>query len=359
MQSSTRHPLRINRQICRLGVSAAIALLLLAACARPAQPLGAVTPTRESALSPSVNAITPEPTETLHPAPTKPPTLTPAPASTRTPLPTPTIRPTRTLTPTTTATATAQTPSITYFRASADLADPGDTIELVWESTGATSALLYKLMVSGQLPADGIDIPVSGTYAYTIPPEEQNWVSFLLYAWDDAGGHANATETVRLRCSYGWFFQPPPEDICPTAPLAGAAAEQHFEGGTMIWVEAQDAIYVLVGDPTDVATGATHWNRFEDSWDESLPERDPSLAPPEGRQQPIRGFGLIWRGHPEIQDQLGWATDSETGYTTILQRTTRYKYNAWYLLALDGHIWYLGPERSSWDKLTPTNIADH
>ncbi len=38
------------------------------------------------------------------------------------------------------------------------------------------------------------------------------------------------------------------------------------------------------------------------------------------------------------QAGCGLFIDSETGYTTILQRTTRYKYNAWYLLALDGHI---------------------
>ena len=357
MQLVDKRLLGMSRQIRRLGVPVIAALLALASCARPAQPPGVLTPTRESAPAPSVETTTPHPTETPRPVPTKPPTLTPRPSSTPTPMPTPTSRPTRT--PTVAATPTAQTPSITYFRASADLADPGDTIDLAWESTGATSALLYKLMVSGQLPADGIDVPLSGTYAYTIPPEEQNWVSFLLYLWDDTGHHANATETVRLRCSHDWFFEPPPEDICPTAPLVSAAAEQHFEEGTMIWVEAEDAIYVLVGDPTGVPAGSTHWHHFEDRWDESLPDRDPSLAPPEARQQPIRGFGLVWREHPEIRDKLGWAIDSETGYTTILQRTTRYKYNAWYLLALDGHVWYLGPEHSSWDKLAPSDVADH
>jgi len=349
----------MSRQICRLGVSAVVAVLALAACAQPSQPPGALTPTRESAPAPPVKITAPVPTETPRPAPTRPPALTAAPSATPTTTPTPTSRPTGTPTPTVTATPTAGLPSITYFRASGDVANPGDTVELAWESIGATSAVLYRLMVSGQLPADGIDVPVSGTYAYTIPPEEQNWVSFLLYIWDHAGRHADATETVRLRCSRGWFFQPPPENICPTAPLVSAAAEQHFEGGTMIWTEAEDAIYVLVGDPTGAPAGSTHWNRFEDMWDESMPDRDPDLAPPEGRQQPIRGFGLIWREHPEIQEQLGWAIDSETGYTTIVQRTTRYKYNAWYLLALDGHIWYLGPECSSWDKLTPTDIADH
>jgi hypothetical protein len=53
---------------------------------------------------------------------------------------------------------------------------------------------------------------------------------------------------------------------------------------------------------------------------------------------------------------LGWAVDEEQGYTTVMQRTTRYKYKALYLLALDGGVWYLGPEGSSWDKLQPDTL---
>jgi hypothetical protein len=120
----------------------------------------------------------------------------------------------------------------------------------------------------------------------------------------------------------------------------------------MIWVGAEDAIYVLYSGEQMT----TRWDRFEDEWDPGELDRDPDLTPPPGLQQPIRGFGLVWRTKPYVRERLGWAVDQERGYTTVKQRTTRYKYNAWYLLALDDDVWYLGPERSSWDKLQPDAV---
>jgi hypothetical protein len=34
-----------------------------------------------------------------------------------------------------------------------------------------------------------------------------------------------------------------------------------------------------------------------------------------------------------------------------VQHTTLYKYNSTYLRALDGNVWLLGPEMSSWEKI--------
>ncbi|MGC9523465.1 MAG: hypothetical protein ACP5HG_16510 [Anaerolineae bacterium] len=292
----------------------------------------------------------PTPTASLTPSPSETPTPTPSASATATATPTPT--PTR-ATPSPTPHPSADGPVIHTFEASPEVADPGDTVALSWASVGATRATIYKLFYSGQLPAEGIDVPPTGTMTYTIAEDETNWVNFLLWVWDDQDRHASAGATVELRCRYAWFFSPPPEEICPTAPLISQAAEQHFELGTMIWVEAEDAIYVLYGEEA-VAYG---WDRFTDKWDESEPDRDPDLTPSPGRQQPIRGFGLVWREHPYVREHLGWALAEEQGFTTVMQRTTRYKYNAWYLLAQDGMIWYLGPERSRWDKLWPEEVA--
>ena len=208
-------------------------------------------------------------------------------------------------------------------------------------------------MASGQLPADGLPVPPNGSTDYRIPEADRNWVDFLLYIWDDDNRSAYAGVTVLLRCPDAWFFAPDPEDICPTPVLISEAAEQHFEHGTMVWVGAEDVVYVLFDD----VGITTRWTRFEDRWQEGMPDRDPGLQPPEGLQQPIRGFGLVWRDEPGVRDRLGWATDGEQGYTTALQRTTRYKYNGTYLLALDGGVWYLGPERGAWDKLTPESLT--
>lgn len=231
-----------------------------------------------------------------------------------------------------------------------EIADPGDTIVLEWACTGTTHAILYKLFYSGQLPADGWYVPPTGSYTYTISEDETNWVSFMLFAYDEADAYASAGETVELRCQDVWFFAPAPHDICPTAPVVSWAAEQNFERGVMIWIEAEDAIYVLYDSPQ----AYPHWDRFPDEWDLGEPESDPSLEPPPGLQQPVRGFGLVWREQDYVREQLGWAVEQEQGYRTVMQRTTRYKYNSWYLLARDGGVWYLGPERSEWDKISPT-----
>jgi hypothetical protein len=220
---------------------------------------------------------------------------------------------------------------------------------LEWESSGASAAVLYPILPSGQLPASGWEVTPSGVYTYEIPSETRNWSGFYLYVYDEAeperGSGANLS--VRLRCPVPWFFAPPP-DVCGADPVPSYAAEQHFEHGTMVWMEERDSIFVLYDDEQP----SPKWERFDDEWDESQPERDPALTPPDGLFQPVRGFGLVWREHPHVRDRLGWAVDQEMGFNTIMQGTTRYKYNSLYLRALDGDVWHLGPERSSWEKIS-------
>jgi hypothetical protein len=81
------------------------------------------------------------------------------------------------------------------------------------------------------------------------------------------------------------------------------------------------------------------------------PESDPSIEPPPGRYQPIRGFGMVWREQPGVRDRLGWAVEPETGYETAIQRTSYVRYNHTYIRARDGGVWRLGPERSEWEHL--------
>jgi hypothetical protein len=311
-------------------------------------------PTRAPATATLVLASPPPATSTPAHTPTRTQTATPTTMATPSPVPTAFI-PSPTSSPTATPAAVATEapgPEIQYFGTSVTVADPGDVITLTWSTSYAETVLLYKLYYSGQLPAQGLTVPLSGVVTYTIPVVDRNWITLMLYAEDAAERHTMATTTVQLRCPDPWFFTPRPDEICPTAPLISLAAEQHFEGGTMIWVEAEDTIYVLYAGEGMVSP----WNRFEDTWDESQRDRDPEIAPPPGLMQPIRGFGLVWREQPTVRDSLGWAIDNEKGFTTVVQRTTRYKYNAWYMLALDGGVWYLGPERSDWGRIVPDSL---
>ncbi len=114
-----------------------------------------------------------------------------------------------------------------------------------------------------------------------------------------------------LACDLSWFFAPAPE-ACPAGqPTVSAAAEQPFENGVMIWLEASDSILVLHQDG--------RWQRFEDTWSEGEPESDPDISPPDGRFQPIRGFGKLWRQQPGVRDALGWALGVELGFESTFQ----------------------------------------
>ncbi|HQE91173.1 MAG TPA: hypothetical protein PLH19_06415 [Anaerolineae bacterium] len=97
--------------------------------------------------------------------------------------------------------------------------------------------------------------------------------------------------------------------------------------------------------------GVGAWSAFTDEWDEGEPIDDPGIVPPPGFYQPIRGFGLVWREQLNVRARLGWATASEQGYDTAVQRTSHWKYNDTYIRALDGGTWRLGPEGSEWEYL--------
>jgi hypothetical protein len=265
----------------------------------------AVGVVQQAELSPAAPTAASTPSTTPQPSATPETPGTPVPTTT----PDPSIMPTATLVPPSPTERPDSGPAILYFRANVEEADPGDTIVLEWESVGATKAIIYQIPQSYQMPQSGWDVATSGTYSHQIEPHERNWVMFQLYVYDAAERSASASLTVPLRCPDPWFFSPAP-DVCPTSPIVSAAAEQHFERGTMIWIEELDRIYVLYADDVH----SPKWQGFSDDWEEGMPDRDPTLVPPEGLYQPIRGFGLVWRQNPTVRERLGWAIDEETGF---------------------------------------------
>ena len=88
------------------------------------------------------------------------------------------------------------------------------------------------------------------------------------------------------------------------------AADQSFEGGYMFWRSDRKKIYVLYN--------GGKYREFDDTFQDGQPESDPSLSPPPGKQQPIRGFGKVWREN-NLQQELGWATGRERGYRAAVQ----------------------------------------
>lgn len=98
-------------------------------------------------------------------------------------------------------------------------------------------------------------------------------------------------------------------------PVVGQVyvAEQAFQRGRMIWLEPVKQIWVLTSDENENHV----WLVYNDTWEEGMPEADPNLQPPEpGLQQPIRGFGQLWRENPDVFQLLGWAVDPEFGFVS-------------------------------------------
>ncbi|MDI9548166.1 MAG: hypothetical protein QM346_11280 [Chloroflexota bacterium] len=93
------------------------------------------------------------------------------------------------------------------------------------------------------------------------------------------------------------------------------AAYQSFEHGTLIWRGDNLSILALFDDGS--------WKAFPDTWEEGEPEFDLDISAPDGLQQPMRGFGKVWRTEEEVQARLGWALDKEQGYSAFVHSFER------------------------------------
>jgi hypothetical protein len=268
------------------------------------------------------------------PPPTAPPTLTTTPA-----FPVATILP---QTPAS-ATPTGEPDFIRSFAASPTLIDPGGSFTLTWEAEAEVISLC-SVWITGQLGACE-QVGSTGSREVATRAADRNFVMWMLFA-QSGDVTDQATVTVNLTCPEGWFFSPPPDESCPQPATHSAGAAQRFEHGLMIWIAAFDSIYALYSD--DIFS--PKWERYSDPWVEGLPEEDPSIEPPPGLYEPMRGFGMVWRGDASIivpRDRLGWALGPEFPLDTAYQCDSAPRYNTCFLIGPDGLL-ELEPERSAW-----------
>ena len=107
---------------------------------------------------------------------------------------------------------------------------------------------------------------------------------------------------------------------CPLQPETDRElVEQNFEHGWMIWVkspdEAPSTIFAIFRDET---RQTYVWQDFKDTWREGDPLSG-GATPPEGRYEPVRGFGKVWRDNPQVRAALGWGTTPEEAVTGAYQ----------------------------------------
>ncbi len=312
-------------------------LLFLTACTTPnVHPNQTLTPTAsqtvETTVIPRTLAPSTLPAPTIPVPQTRPPaTVEPAPATStvepggsppptqQPPLPSPTQAPSST--PTVAATV-GERPVILSFTAEPARANPGDEVRLAWTSQGGSQAMVShyrpdrypsQINISELQPTGSLTIPLGY--------DEQERHYFELVVTNESGDSSVSTISVELPCLLMWFFPTPADwQMCPGTPTVYfLAAEQLFEGGRMLWLKNTDMVYTLPGD----GTSRRAFSAYADTWEPVEPEYDPSIVPPEGRFQPIRGFGKVWREVPGVRDQFGWALAPERGYLSSYEESWR------------------------------------
>ncbi len=294
-------------------------------------------PPEETTTSPAATPITPSPT-----APPSSTTVPPAPAPTALPPPT--------------AASIAPTgPTIHRFEI-LELTDTdyGKRITFAWSAEGVSARLFSGTRRRMQ---DWWVVPLSGTLTVEARGTVYRDPAFTLEVCDSddwfAASSRKAVQSVGIEwaCNPEYFFAPAPER-CPVGPaIFSPAAEQRFEGGRMIWLEAVDAIYVFYDEPPPGSEGA---QRFRDAWTPAEPDSDPTILPPAGLYQPVRGFGKVWREFPRVRERLGWALAPEQGFEGVLQYENHEGSSSGartFLRTADGRvIWWWHP---SWGFVAP------
>ncbi len=210
--------------------------------------------------------------------------------------------------------------AILSFTVSAeDLPPAGKRLTFRWRTTGATSATIWS-STQMRSPRSWAATPTNeGSLTVEVPLTFYRDPRMTLVARDTAGNEVSASVDVPWACRYSYFF-PTDSRACPAYEASATwAAEESFERGRMIWlqeVRTESAVYPKV---ILVFYNDGRFEKHPDTWTEGEPESDPSIVPPAGLYQPIRGFGKLWRTNAAVRDRLGWATAPEQGFNTFWQ----------------------------------------
>lgn len=146
-------------------------------------------------------------------------------------------------------------------------------------------------------------------------------------------------------CSTPWFFTQVIVAGCPLNPaVTGNGSFEQFQNGFMVWIEQQDAIYVLYD-----SANAPRWQVFNDAFVEGMPDTDPAYDnAPSYTWQPKRGFGFLWRNNSAIRDRIGWAViEYETPYVVQVQIGAD---GTIYVSEPRGGVFSLTPNGSEWKR---------
>ncbi len=289
----------------------------------PAGDAGSATPPPETPTPTPISTATLQPTSTLPPTPTLPPTLAPPAVATQAPL------------------------SITSFTLDiVDLPDNGKRVTFNWTTTGAEFVEVYS-HVQMRFPIWWSNQPPNGSlthdFSWTYYPNP----TMSIAAQGPNGERVYSSLNADWPCTHPFFFTNTPSNCARAAVSQSAAAEQRFEHGRMIWMQGINLGDQTTGGVIFVFYDTGQYARYNDTWTEGQPESDPTIVPPEGLQQPIRGFGKLWRENANVRGGLGWALSAEVGFTGAWQPESSESLGSYaYVQTVDGQVLRM----SGWDS---------
>jgi hypothetical protein len=361
MPTSSRLPLFLALlfTLALAGCASATSAPTLAPTAEPMTTTVALAPTftSEPAAVATVSVTITAPAATVAPTMSQP---SPAPSATRTPEP-PTASPLPTLAPATIGPTALPTPTpttgpqILFFHVTPTTTiNLGDSLAMSWQASGQKAEICP---ISGPGPVESRcqNVALAGSTQFVTDEAAMAYTGFGLrvtaggsFTWSLVGVHLQC-RNVRL-----WFFDNPPER-CPAAVADESyAAGQYFEQGLMIWVEDADDFYVFYQGKDEQGFQTFDWISDIRLKPGASPDNRLGLTPPPGLQEPISGFGMVWRGEiedvrPDVRQRLGWATEAEFGFTTAYQCETPSYPGMWscFLRGPRGEVLYLRPDSTA------------
>jgi len=201
-------------------------------------------------------------------------------------------------------------PTILSFTVDPAEIGQGESVSLSWQAVGGTEAHICWVTREAILAcAPGPLNPDGGTQTVAPTAPGRPGVADMTLTVSNRAGSVEAHASVTIPCAE----DPLPEladqgfyGNCPYGTVVGAAAYQPFSGGYMIWLDGTRMVYALY------ANG--RYESYPDDFREGDPESDPTIVPPDGLYQPVRGFGLVWRSNQQVRDGLGWGLAPEMAF---------------------------------------------
>ena len=253
---------------------------------------------------------------------------------------------------------------IEYFEASPATLHPGEITELRWNASGESAEICPVTRYTYFSEDDCQSVPLTGSLQFTIPDDLQPSYDpgFRLYVEGEEGTESRQQFVyVQLNCPINWFFDPEQAvgPLCPQQTISSPAAVQHFEHGTMIWLESLGRYYIFYPQSLDQSPLDQHEQFIQiDDPLTILDDTSGNFTPPSGLYAPESGFGLVWRGDvtegSPLLDTLGWATSPEFGYEAFFQCSELISIQfgaACYLIGPEDELVWIDASYNRWQRL--------